>query len=109
MRPELIPQDDEIYGWIEEVFRQGVRRPGYAADRWTEDFTQARFEALGLENVRREPIRLPVWEPESWSLVIAAADGPRIAPLPGIRTPWTGSPPANRISPLGGPPPPPPR
>jgi hypothetical protein len=77
MRPELIPHDDEIYGWIEEVFRQGVRRPGYAADRWTEDFAQARFEALGLESVRREPIRLPVWEPQSWSLVIASADGRR--------------------------------
>jgi hypothetical protein len=47
-----------------------VRRPGYPADRWSEQFCQERFRALGLENVRTEPVELPYWEPRQWSLTV---------------------------------------
>ena len=70
MRQELIPSNDRIYGCIEEVFAQGVRRPGYPADRWSEQFCLERFRALGLENVRPEPVELPYWEPRRWSLTV---------------------------------------
>src|SRR5690348_7254011 len=59
-----------MMGWIETVCAQGVRRPGYDADRWSEDFIAARFEEFGLESVRLEPVVLPRWEPTSWSLTI---------------------------------------
>ncbi len=26
---DLVPTEDTIYAWIEEVFAHGVRRPGY--------------------------------------------------------------------------------
>jgi hypothetical protein len=70
MHDELVPPEDRIYGWIEQVFAQGVRRPGYPADRWTEQFCLERFRELGLGNVRPEPVELPYWEPRRWSLMV---------------------------------------
>lgn len=67
---ELIPPEERIYGWIETIFRQGLRRPGYPSDRWTERFCLERFQELGLENVRLEPVDLPCWEPRAWSLSV---------------------------------------
>lgn len=97
MRDELIPSNDEIYGWIERVFAQGVRRPGYPADRWAEQFCLERFQEFGLEKVREEPVEVPYWEPRRWSLAVSgegsgAAQGlelecfplPHAAPTSGL-------------------------
>jgi len=67
---DLIPPEQRIYGWIQQVFSQGVRRPGYPADRWAEQFCLERFRDFGLENVRLEPVELPYWEPRRWSLTV---------------------------------------
>lgn len=74
--PEDIPDADTIYGWIEEVFGHGIRRPGYDADIWAEGWIRDTFEELGLENVRLEPVPLTRWEPIEWSLdVVETASG----------------------------------
>ena len=65
-----VPGAAQIYAWIEEIFSWGIRRPGYPADRQAEDFAVERFQALGLENVRREPAELPYWEPLASALTI---------------------------------------
>jgi hypothetical protein len=70
MRQELIPSNDKIYDWIRQVFAQGVRRPGYPADRWAEEFCLERLRDFGLENVRAEPVEFPYWEPHRWSLTV---------------------------------------
>ncbi|MEX1255403.1 MAG: M28 family peptidase [Dehalococcoidia bacterium] len=57
------------------MFRQGVRRPGYAADRWAEDWAERQFRAFGLERVRREPVQLRYWEPKGASLVVQGLTG----------------------------------
>lgn len=75
MRDELVPETGEILGWIERIYGQGIRRPGYPADRWAEEFCAERFRELGLEKVRLEPARLPYWEPRSWSLHACDAAG----------------------------------
>jgi hypothetical protein len=75
MRDELVPESGQILGWIERIYAQGVRRPGYPADRWAEEFCVERFRELGLENVRMEPVPLPFWEPRSWSLWARGRDG----------------------------------
>jgi len=67
-----VPGDDEIFAWIAEVFAQGVRRPGYPADRWAEAWCQEQFRALGLMDVRAEPLTAATWEAEAWSLVVVA-------------------------------------
>ena len=68
----FVPDERAIFEWIETVFARGVRRPGYAADRWTENFCLERFRQLGLENVRLEPVTLPYWEPVESALIVRA-------------------------------------
>jgi len=81
MRDALTPSEAQIHGWIAEVFAQGIRRPGYAADRWAEGWIAERLRALGAEAVRMEPVELSHWEPRHASLSVA---GEEIAcfPLP---------------------------
>ena len=85
-RDELIPDEARIYGWIEEVFSQGVRRPAYAADRWAEQFCLEQFRTAGLANVRAEPVALPYWEPREASLTVEPEGGAAVRfacfPLP---------------------------
>lgn len=68
----LLPDERTIFGWIETVFARGVRRPGYAADLWTEQFSRERFSEFGLERVRLEPVTLPYWEPIESDLIVRA-------------------------------------
>ncbi len=75
VRDELLPDESRIFGWIEEVFRHGVRRPGYAADRWAEGWLQQQFRSFGLERVRAEPVEMPYWEPRAASLLATDARG----------------------------------
>ena len=70
MRDELVPDQGDIFGWIEQVFHFGIRRPAYAADRKAEDLVESQFRQMGLENVRREPVTLPRWEPLNCSLTV---------------------------------------
>ena len=60
-----------MVGWIETVCAQGIRRPGYPADAWSERWIAERFTELGLDDVHLEPVELPRWEPRSWSLSVA--------------------------------------
>jgi len=93
MRSELVPEESQILEWIERIFARGVRRPGYPADRWTEEFVAQCFRELGLEDVRLEPAPLPYWEPRSWSLQVTGTAGelelpcfplPHSAPTEGL-------------------------
>ncbi len=70
-----VPAQATIYGWIAEVVDQGVRRPGYEADEWAEQWCADRFRDIGLDDVRLEPIDVVRWEPVDWSLEVTAADG----------------------------------
>jgi hypothetical protein len=72
---DAIPTQAAIYGWIAEVFDQGIRRPGYEADQWAEQWCADRFRAIGLDDVRLEPLDVLRWEPTEWSLEVTAADG----------------------------------
>ncbi|MGH9209926.1 MAG: M28 family peptidase [Acidimicrobiales bacterium] len=75
LRPEDVPTRDQIFSWIEEVFDQGVRRPGYEADIWAEEFISEYFREIGLENVRMEPVEVTRWEPLEWSLEVTPQGG----------------------------------
>jgi hypothetical protein len=72
MHTNLIPSEDRIFSWIEEVFSHGVRRPGDPADRWAQEWLQDQFRTFGLERVRAEPVQVPYWEPRQAKLTITA-------------------------------------
>ncbi len=94
LRDDLVPTEERIFSWIEQVFAQGVRRPGYPADRWAERDCESRFRALRLERVRAEPVGLPYWEPKRAALTVQTSDGltidvpcfplPHAAPTAGL-------------------------
>lgn len=70
MQQELIPDCEQIYGWIEEIFSWGIRRPGYPADVQAESYSLAVFQQAGLDNVHMEPVQLPYWKPQDCSLTV---------------------------------------
>ena len=70
-----VPAEGTIFGWISEVFDQGIRRPGYPADEWAEGWIADRFRSIGLDNVRLEPVTVTRWEPTDWSLEVIGPDG----------------------------------
>ena len=86
--PADLPSQDQIHGWIQEVFDQGIRRPGYEADIWAEDWAEEQFTAAGLQEVRREPITVMRWEPTSWSLT-ATPQGGEPKELDGFPVPFS--------------------
>jgi hypothetical protein len=67
-----VPETATIFAWINEIYDQGVRRPGYDADIWAEGWIKDQFTDIGLENVRFEPITVKKWEPTEWSLQVTA-------------------------------------
>lgn len=71
-----IPTAAVMMGWITEVCAQGVRRPGYDADAWTEAWCADRLREIGLTDVRREPITVRRWEPTEWRLEVMTEGGP---------------------------------
>ena len=89
-----VPAVATIFGWVETVVAEGVRRPGYAADQWAEEWCAERFREIGLEDVALEPVDVLRWEPTEWSLEVTAADGttttldcfpvPYAAPVEGL-------------------------
>jgi hypothetical protein len=89
------PSEATIFGWIDEVVAQGIRRPGYEADDWAIDWIVERFRDIGLDDVHAEPVDVLRWEPTDWSLEVMAADGSTEAldcfPVPyAAPTPETG-------------------
>ncbi|MFI0483483.1 M28 family peptidase [Actinomadura sp. 9N215] len=74
--PGRVPETDEIAAWIREVVEQGVRRPGHAADQWTERWALRRFEEFGLADARLEPLDTPCWRPRSATLEVWPAGRP---------------------------------
>jgi hypothetical protein len=89
-----VPAAATIHGWIETVVAEGIRRPGYAADQWAEQWCADRFREMGLQHVALEPVEVLRWEPTEWSLDVTAADGttsrldcfpvPNAAPVDGL-------------------------
>ena len=59
---EFLPSTMEMMKWIEMIFKQGIRRPGYPADVWTEQWILQQFQNLGLKDIRASPVQIKKWE-----------------------------------------------
>ncbi len=90
IREENLTDPATMVGWIEEIVAQGIRRPGYAADRWVETWARDRFLEAGLEDVRLEPIDALRWEPRRWSLEVwAEGREDEVTKIPCYAVPFT--------------------
>lgn len=65
-----------MLGWIDQIVAQGVRRPAYPADRWTERFIRDQFQAFRLGRVRLEPVPTAKWDPGRACVTVWPADSP---------------------------------
>jgi len=86
----ILPHESTLLAWITAIHAQGIRRPGYPADRWAEQFCAERLRSFGLEHVRLEPLELPYWEPRAAALRAEAFTVPCFplpfsAPTSGLR------------------------
>ena len=76
-RPEL-PSVAEMLQWVEAVVAHGIRRPGYPADQWAEEFILQKFQSLGLESVRFEPVESAFWKDSHGELSVAGDPHPAV-------------------------------
>jgi hypothetical protein len=84
----LFPGTAELAAWIETIVGQGIRRPGYPADQWAEQWIAERLRACGVPDVAFEPVPLPAWLPESARLRVRSANG-ESAEFEGFPLPYT--------------------
>jgi hypothetical protein len=76
VRDELLTDSETMLGWIGAIVARGVRRPGYAADAWTEEWIRDRFLEFGLDEVRLDPVAVERWEPLGCRLDVWRDDSP---------------------------------
>jgi hypothetical protein len=77
-------------GWIRTVVDRGVRRPGSAANRWTQQWAAERFTEFGLRDVALEAVDLAAWYPRSACLRACPAEGPAVE-FSGFPLPYTAA------------------
>ncbi|GDY59164.1 hypothetical protein SVIO_097870 [Streptomyces violaceusniger] len=84
------PTSKEMMSWIELIVSQGIRRAGYPADGWTEEWAAEQFRETGLEDVRLEPLDTPIWRPRSAAFEIWPTDRPgEVIRFEGLALPYT--------------------
>ena len=80
----------DMAAWIREVVGYGIRRPGSDAGHRIESWVASRLRYQGLDDVRAEPLDVPVWEPRSARLVAWPAGRSADAiELPAFALPYT--------------------
>lgn len=66
----IIPTKEEILSWIKAICNMGYRRPGSEGDHKVEDFLVQKLREFGVSNIKKDDIKIPLWEPENWKLII---------------------------------------
>lgn len=91
-----LPKQEEVFGWVEDMYALGPRRPGTAADRKCEDYLVKKLKELGLKNVRKEAILIRVWEANKYELRVGEALD-AVKPAPAFYIPYTAFTPAKGV------------
>ncbi|MFX1251634.1 MAG: hypothetical protein ACFFCZ_08490 [Promethearchaeota archaeon] len=87
---ELVPSKSRQMAWITQIFNQGIRRPGYPADYWAENWVKEQFQSFGLENVKLDPVSVKKWEAETGTLKIWSSNQPdKILVMPCFPLPYS--------------------
>ena len=90
LKKELVPSLAEMMKWTSEIFRQGIRRPGYPADYWVENWVKEQFENMSLRDITLDPISVKKWEPKEATLKIWLVENPKkVMNIPCFPIPYT--------------------
>jgi len=86
-----MPETDEIFGWIEDLWRFGAeskyryRMPGSDADHSAARYIEKKFSDSGLHDVQREKVPIGGAFPDKWELLLCGAFGERKLPCYFLR------------------------
>ena len=87
---EFIPSTEEIMNWIAKIYNQGIRRPGYPADYWAENWVKDEYEIYNLLDIKFDPIPVKKWEATEAKLKLWMVDNPtEIVEIPCFPIPYT--------------------
>lgn len=89
---ELLPSSEQMMAWISTVVERGIRRPGYPADQWAEQWIADQFTAFGLEDLQLDPVEVKRWLPRSASLNVWLDAAPQeVLTLPCSALPYSAA------------------
>ncbi|MFX1356283.1 MAG: M28 family peptidase [Promethearchaeota archaeon] len=74
-KPKL-PSNGEMFNWVKDLCSFGYRRPGTEADHQAIQYISEKFEDFGLVDVVIEPVDIPLWDVEEWSLTVNGEEIP---------------------------------
>jgi hypothetical protein len=69
-----IPTEEQIFGYVSDVYNLGERRSGSLADHNAIAYIEAKFREFGYSDVRVEKSSFDYWEPVRWDLTVRAGD-----------------------------------
>jgi len=85
-----VPTTEEIFGWVQDLWRigaegrYGYRMPGTPADHRAADYIEEKFWEFGLQT-HKEAVSAPVSFPERWSLTVRIGDQEESIPSHFVR------------------------
>lgn len=65
-----LPSEEEVFGYVQQVYDLGVRRPGWEATAQAKDMIAENLRQFGFEEVYIEPYTFDLWRENAWSLTI---------------------------------------
>ncbi len=87
---DRVPSTEQMMSWIKLIFNQGIRRPGYPADYWVENWIKEQFESFGFKDIILDPIEAKKWEAKDEILEIWLEKSPKeIKKIPCFPIPYT--------------------
>lgn len=85
-----LPSTEEMMHWITEICEKGIRRPGYQADEWVENWIKEKYLKFGLEEINLDPVPIKKWESNKAKLNIWLKENPEsILNLPCFPLPYS--------------------
>lgn len=65
-----LPTEEEVFGYVEQVYDLGIRRPGWEPTAQAKDLLADNLRAFGFDEVYVEPHPFDLWRENDWSLTV---------------------------------------
>ncbi len=84
-----LPTEEEVFGYIADLYNMGARRTGSEADQAAIRYLEGKLKEFGFADVRSEPFRFDYWVPEEWGLTVEP-DGDAPWEVESFYVPYSG-------------------